>query len=134
MSPFVKGALGFIGCAGICAAAYKIGKSVGREEALKEVEQEERYIAASIPQRTVIQEVPAPAVTTEQPAQASNVEIIPVPTPVERIREKKMHGIRGIFGGTSAIKDLMKNPDGKKLTLTVEEGDIVARISQKEGS
>ena len=139
MSPFVKGALGFLGCAGICAAAYKIGKSVGHEEALKEVEMEEQRCMAA--QTVVVREVPAapqqtPVTTAIIPASEPQ-EIIPAEQPqtiVERVREKKMHGLRGtIFGGTSVIKDLMKNPDGKKLTLTVEDGDIVARISQKEG-
>ena len=46
MSPFMKGALGFLGCAGIFGAAYAIGKRVGREETLKEVEMEEKQIAA----------------------------------------------------------------------------------------
>ncbi len=133
LSPFFKGAIGFVGCASVCAIAYKIGKSVGREETLREVEQEERYIAA-------VQQV-QPAVANE----SSQQTIIPLnqesaaaltdhqpQTVAERVR--KMHGFRGaIFGGTSVIKDLLKNPDGKKLVMTVENGDIVARISQKEG-
>ena len=138
MSPFLKGALGFIGCAGICTAAYQIGKFIGREETLKEVEQEERYISAT--QQVVVREVPVVAPQPEQKdivtvESSEETEVIPVQQPqtaVERVR--KMHGFKNtIFGGTSVIKDLLKNPDGKKLVLTVEDGDVVARISQKEG-
>lgn len=140
LSPFVKGALGFVGCAGVCAIAYKIGKSVGREETLREVdivEREEKFAQAQVQQKMIIQEAP-PVKSDISSASA----IIPIPETPEVIvpdqstaeKIRKMHGWRGtIFGGTSVIKDLLRNPDGKKLVLTVEDGDVVARISQKEG-
>ena len=126
MNSFLKGALGFIGCAGISAAAYQIGKSVGRENTLREIEQEERLISRHdmAPQEPIVQ---------------NDIVVVdpPVPEPVSQAtveKVRKMHGWKSaIFGGTSAIKDLLKNPDNKKLVLTVENGDVVARISQKEG-
>lgn len=132
MSPFMKGVLGFIGCAGVCGAAYAIGKRVGREETLREVELEEKRIAAQKKPE------PAPVVVIEkqesEPVQEEPTEIIPVqPTPAENVR-KKHSGIKGkLFGGIGTIKDLLSSPEGKKLTMTVEDGDLVARISQKEG-
>ena len=129
MSPFTKGALGFLGCAGICTVAYQIGKRVGREEALDEVEKEEtRYLkptaAPPVSQPEVIITDPDPVIVDPPPKE---------PAVVERVREKKFHGLRNkIFGGAGVVKDLFNNPDGKKLVVTVEDGDVVARISQKE--
>lgn len=125
MNSFLKGALGFIGCAGICAAAYQIGKSVGREDTLREIEQAEHPRVRRDPSKeTEIQ----PDVVVVDAAESEPVSS----ATVEKVR--KMHGLRNtIFGGTSVVKDLLRNPDGKKLVLTVEDGDIVARISQKQG-
>lgn len=129
MSPFMKGALGFLGCAGICTVAYQIGKRVGRDEALDEVEREEQRCSKTVvvdqtpKQEAVI--VEADPIIVDAPPQQ--------PTAVERVREKKLHGLKNkIFGGAGVIKDLFSNPDGKKLVVTVEDGDVVARISQKE--
>ena len=129
MSPFMKGALGFLGCAGICTVAYQIGKRVGRDEALDEVEREEqrcsKTIAVAQPQKQEVAIIEAEPVVVDTPPQQ--------PTVVERVREKKLHGLKNkIFGGAGVIKDLLGNPDGKKLVVTVEDGDVVARISQKE--
>lgn len=125
MSPFMKGALGFLACAGVCTAAYQIGKKAGREEALDEVEREEKRHSKSV-QQTVQQE------TNQTESDPEIVDTAPQ-TAVERVREKKFHGIRSkIFGGAGVVKDLLNNPDGKKLIVTVEDGDVVARISQKE--
>lgn len=130
MSPFMKGALGFLGCAGVCTVAYQIGKRVGREEALDDVEREERKCSKP--------EVIEPAKKSEappiQPDEEEPVVVdAPQATAVERVREKKSHGLRSkIFGGAGVIKNLINNPDGKKLVVTVEDGDVVARISQKE--
>lgn len=131
MSPYLKGALGFLGCAGICTVAYKIGKSVGREETLKEVEQEERIMAAEkkAAEPVVVVQTQQPEEQIEVAEQAVETQL---PTPVQNVR--KRHGFKNkIFGTTSVIKDLIGNPDGKQLTMTVEDGDIVARISQKQG-
>lgn len=123
MSPFMKGALGFLGCAGVCAVAYQIGKRVGREETVREIEQEEIRQRAN--NATVYDISNEPGQEIIIPAEEQN-------TPIEKVR--KMHGLKNkIFGGTSAIKDLLKNPDGKQLTMTVENGDIIARISKKQG-
>ena len=133
MSPFFKGVLGFFGCAAVTAVVYHIGKSVGREETLREIEAEERAMAVPVQAQ-----VSAPQ---EQSAdQQENVEnaapvavpavVQPQQTPVEKVR--KMHGIKNkIFGGGGIIKDLLQNPDNKKVLITVEDGDIVARISPK---
>lgn len=137
MSPFMKGALGFLGCAGIFGAAYAIGKHVGREETLKEVEMEEKQIAAQ-QSEPVVAPVSEPAKTIvplNEAAEASlAVQSAPQPTPAEMVRKK--HGLKNkFFGGTtSVIKDLLGNPDGKKLVVTVEDGDVVARISQKNSA
>ena len=136
MSPFMKGALGFIGCAGLFGAAYAIGKKVGREETLKEVEQEEQKITAPAPQPVVIKEVQVQkspslvAVSNDEPVV---VEELPVPqeTAVERVRNKNRGFKNKLFAGANAIKDLFGDPDGKKLIVTVEDGDVVARLSQK---
>lgn len=135
MSPFVKGALGFLGCAGLCGAAYAIGKAVGREETLKEIETEERCAAAE--QRAQKAESATLVSPGDIPDQGPQEEETPVAqpetpaiTPAERVR--KMHGLKGkIFGTTSVIKDMLKNPDGKQMVVTVEDGDIVARITPK---
>ena len=131
MSPFFKGALGFLGCAGICTVAYKIGKSVGREETLKEVEQEERIMAAEKKASEQVTVIPA-----QQPVEQTEIEETVVesvqPTPVQNVR--KRHGIKNkLFGTTGVIKDLIGNPEGKQMTVTMEDGDLVARISQKGG-
>ena len=140
MSPFVKGALGFLGCAGICTVAYQIGKYVGREETLKDVEREEKVLAAE-------QKV-AESIVEQKEEPVEKVDILPngaaevttvspeeqpiQQTAVERVRKK--HGIKNkIFSGTSVIKDLLGSPDNKQITVTFEEGDVVARISQKQG-
>ncbi len=137
MSPFMKGALGFLGCAGIFGAAYAIGKHVGREETLKEVETEEKQIAAqqSEPVAAPVSEPAKTIVPLNEAAEASlAVQSAPQPTPAEMVRKK--HGLKNkLFGGTtSVIKDLLGNPDGKKLVVTVEDGDVVARISQKNSA
>lgn len=137
MSPFMKGALGFLGCAGIFGAAYAIGKHVGREETLKEVEMEEKQIAAqqSEPSAAPVSEPAKTIVPLNEAAEASlAVQSAPQPTPAEMVRKK--HGLKNkFFGGTtSVIKDLLGNPDGKKLVVTVEDGDVVARISQKNSA
>lgn len=137
MSPFMKGALGFLGCAGIFGAAYAIGKKAGREETLKEVEQEERKMAEEPSQPVVIREVPVPQSPTilpvSEPAKIEVSEMLPAvqETAAERVRNKK-HGLRNkLFSGANVIKDLFGDPDGKKLIVTVEDGDVVARLSQK---
>jgi len=137
MSPFVKGALGFIGCAGLFGAAYAIGKKVGREETLKEVEQEEQKIAEAPVQQTIIKELPvqqSPSIMPVAETESEPAEIIPVvtETAVERVRNKRQ-GIKGkLFGGVNLVKDLLGgNADGKKLIVTMEDGDVVARLSQK---
>lgn len=134
MSPFMKGVLGFFGCAAVTAVVYHIGKSVGREETLREIEAEEQMMAL---QAQPIQPVIAQE-SDSQKAEANTTpyEIQPVQpatqqqTPVEKVR--KMHGLKNkILGGGGIIKDLLQNPDNKKVLITVEEGDIVARISPK---
>ena len=135
MSPFMKGVLGFVGCAGICGAAYAIGKHAGREEALKEVEVEEQRMAVQKAKESVkvVEKQPdipkEPAVIEEEPKIENVIES--QPTAAENVRKK--HGVRNkFFGGVNVIKDLLGgNTDGKQLTMTVENGDIVARISQK---
>ena len=133
MSPFFKGVLGFFGCAAVTAVVYHIGKSVGREETLREIEAEERAMAVPVQaQVSATQEQ-----TTDQQENVENTAPVTVPavvqpqqTPVEKVR--KMHGIQNkIFGGGGIIKDLLQNPDNKKVLITVEDGDIVARISPK---
>lgn len=130
MSPFFKGVLGFFGCAAVTAVVYHIGKSVGREETLREIEAEERAMAAvPAPAQQVIQEP-----QNEQQENAENAAPVAVqpaqPTPVEKVR--KMHGFKNkILGSGGIIRDLLQNPDNKKVLITVEEGDIVARISPK---
>ena len=36
MSPFMKGALGFLGCAVVCKVVYEIGKRKGKQEVIDE--------------------------------------------------------------------------------------------------
>ena len=133
MSPFLKGALGFLGCAGICTAAYQIGKRVGREEVLQEVEVEEKqikYIPA--PQPVVIDQPDQTVIPLDQKSEEALSPDEPQPSVAERVRKK--HGIKNRFlTSTGVIKDLLRNPDNKKITATVEDGDVVVRISQKEG-
>lgn len=140
MSPFMKGVLGFVGCAGVCGAAYAIGKHVGREEALKDVEIEERRMAAQKPQKILVPkeitpvEEPKPEVQNEPEEKSVTViEEQPVVTAAENVRKK--HGIKNkFFGGINIVKDLLGgNAEDKQLTMTVEDGDIIARISQKGG-
>lgn len=134
MSPFMKGVLGFFGCAAVTAVVYHIGKSAGREETLREIEAEEQMMA--------LQAQPVQPAITQEPdsqkteANTTSYEIQPIQpavqqqTPVEKVR--KMHGLKNkILGGGGIIKDLLQNPDNKKVLITVEEGDIVARISPK---
>lgn len=127
MSPFLKGVIGFLGCAGLCTAVYSVGKAVGREQALRDIELEECH--AQKEKNTVS------VVTSDDPKTTVLVPIDsdisqPKETAVERVR--KMKGFKNtLFGGTSVVKELLKNPDNKKLTVTVENGEIVARIAQK---
>lgn len=135
MSPFFKGVLGFIGCAGVCGAAYAIGKHAGREETLKEVELEERRMAAK-KQSEQVQIAPKQEIVVqkEQEEKTDNTNVVqPVVTASENVRKK--HGIKNkLFGGINVVKDLLGgNTEDKQLTMTVEDGDIVARISQKQG-
>ena len=134
----MKGALGFIGCAGICGAAYAIGKHVGREETLKEVEMEEKRMAVKKAAETAPVAVAQPAEKSAEPVEKDIEEttaIVPQTeaTPAENVRRK--HGVKNkLFGGIGVIKDILGgNADGKQLTMTVEGGDLVARISQKQG-
>lgn len=138
MSPFMKGAIGFLGCAGIVGTAYVIGKKVGREEALKEVEYEERKIAESTPKVVAVNDIPDPPKETETKKENEDIQVIQETqetqeTAVDRVRNKK-HGIKGKFmGGVTLVKDLLGgNADGKKLVVTMEDGDVVARLSQKK--
>lgn len=140
MSPFVKGVLGFFGCAVLTTAIYHVGKSRGREEALRDVEREERYLEAVRKANAKIEEIKAKDILNTQREEEAIIPVEDVSSPplvepqsaVERVR--KMKGIKGtIFGGTSVIKELLRNPDGKKLVMTVENGEIVARISQNQG-
>lgn len=137
MGPFMKGVLGFVGCAGICGAAYAIGKHVGREETLKEVELEERRMAVQKPPEPieVAQKDIAPKQEdAENKMEEKNTNLIqPTVTAAENVRKK--HGIKNkIFGGIGVVKDLLGgNTEDKQLIMTVEDGDIVARISQKQG-
>jgi hypothetical protein len=94
----MKGVLGFVGCAGVCGAAYAIGKHVGREEALKDVEIEERRMAAQKPQKILVPkeitpvEEPKPEVQNEPEEKSVTViEEQPVVTAAENVRKK--HGI-----------------------------------------
>ena len=138
MSPFMKGALGFLGCAGIFGAAYAIGKHVGREETLKEVEIEEKQMAVQPQPEVVPVEQPKEIVPLNEAAKeamnAPQTIVVQQPqTAAERVR--KMHGLKGkLFGGMSVVKDLLANPDEKMLTATVENGDVVVRISQKNSA
>lgn len=131
MSPFFKGVLGFFGCAAVTAVVYHIGKSVGREETLREIEAEERAMTAQQPiQTTAASE--QQDIQQEKTENASPVAVQPVAqtSPVEKVR--KMHGLKNkILGGGGIIKDLLQNPDNKKVVITVDEGDIVARISPR---
>ena len=136
MSPFMKGAIGFLGCAAIVGTAYAVGKKVGREETLKEVEREERKIAESAPKViTVVDDTPVQPKEIIQPVETQPEKVEDIPeqkeTAAERVRNKK-RGLRSkIFGGVNVVKDLLGDPDSKKLTVTVEDGDVVARLSQK---
>lgn len=131
MSPFFKGVLGFFGCAAVTAVVYHIGKSVGREETLREIEAEERAMTAQQPiQTTAASE--QQDIQQEKTENASPVAVQPVAqtSPVEKVR--KMHGLKNkILGGGGIIKDLLQNPDNKKVVITVDDGDIVARISPR---
>lgn len=134
MSPFMKGVLGFFGCAAVTAVVYHIGKNAGREETLREIEAEEQMMALRA-------QPMQPVITQESDSQKTESNTTPYEiqtvqpavqqqTPVEKVR--KMHGLKNkILGGGGIIKDLLQNPDNKKVLITVEEGDIVARISPK---
>jgi hypothetical protein len=134
MSPFMKGVLGFVGCAGICGAAYAIGKHAGREETLKEVELEEcRMAAKKLQTSTIVTQQPENTVVTPVAQNEPEEKVEPVVTAAENVRKK--HGIKNkLFGSVGVIKDLLGgNTEDKQLTMTVEDGDLVARISQKQG-
>ena len=134
MSPFMKGALGFIGCAGVCAAAYAIGKSVGREETLKEIdmaEREERIEQAKAMSQQVVQENQE---TVEQEIisvpENEEQEVLPAirPTTVEKLRRKR--SLKSSFlGSFGVIKDLFRHPDNTKITITSDNGEACIRIS-----
>jgi len=125
MSPFMKGALGFFGCAGICAIVYQLGKAAGREETLREVEIEERIAAA---EKKAEKTEPTAGNQTVAIAEAS--QEIENPPVAEKVRKK--HAIKDkIFGGLRTAKDLLKNLGDKQLIVTVENEDILARITPK---
>lgn len=120
MNSYAKGAIGFLGCAALCGLVYEIGKRNGRNETLDELERQEY-----IPENTTRKEEPEETSGNQQEQQQTVIE-----GKVEKVR--RMHGIKNtIFGSGSVIKDLLRNPDGKQLTVTVENGDVVARISKK---
>lgn len=125
MSPFMKGALGFLGCAGICAIFYQIGKAAGREETLREVEIEERIATAERKAvKTELTDGNQVLGVVEVPQESEN------PPVAEKVRKK--HAIKDkIFGGFRAAKDLLKNLGDKQLIVTVENEDILARITPK---
>lgn len=116
MSPFMKGAIGFLGCAAVCKVVYEIGKRKGKQEIIDDIERQ-----------TELEHDDHETKDTEENGETRQVVI---DGKVEKVR--RMHGIKNtLFGGGRVIKDLLKNPDGKQLTVTVEDGDVVARISSK---
>lgn len=116
MSPFMKGALGFLGCAAVCKVVYEIGKRKGKQEVIDDIERQVE------PEQE--EHESKDAEENSEPRQ------VVIDGKVEKVR--RMHGIKNtLFGGGRVIKDLLKNPDGKQLTVTVEDGDVVARISSK---
>ena len=117
MSPYMKGALGFLGCAAICKVVYELGKRKGKQEVIDDIE------------RQTEQEQQEDSESKETEVNNETRQVV-VDGKVEKVR--RMHGIKStLFGGGRVIKDLLKNPDGKQLTVTVEDGDVVARISSK---
>lgn len=116
MSPFMKGALGFLGCAAVCKVVYEIGKRKGKQEVIDDIE------------RQTDQEQQEHE--NKESEESGETRQTVIDGKVEKVR--RMHGIKNtLFGGGRVIKDLLKNPDGKQLTVTVEDGDVVARISSK---
>ena len=116
MSPFMKGALGFLGCAAVCKVVYEIGKRKGKQEVIDDIERQTEQEQEDHENKD-----------TEENSETRQVVI---DGKVEKVR--RMHGIKNtLFGGGRVIKDLLKNPDGKQLTVTVEDGDVVARISSR---
>lgn len=117
MSPFMKGALGFLGCAAVCKVVYEIGKRKGKQEVIDDIE------------RHVGPEQQEDGESKETEANNETRQVV-IDGKVEKVR--RMHGIKNtLFGSGRVIKDLLKNPDGKQLTVTVEDGDVVARISSR---
>ena len=116
MSPFMKGALGFLGCAAVCKVVYELGKRKGKQEVIDDIER----------QADQDQEEHEGKDTDENGETRQTV----IDGKVEKVR--RMHGLKStLFGGGRVIKGLLRNPDGKQLTVTVEDGDVVARISSK---
>ena len=116
MSPFVKGALGFLGCAAICKVVYEFGRRQGKREVIDDIERQTEHEQEDR--------------ETKEAEENSETRQVVIDGKVEKVR--RMHGIKStLFGGGRVIKDLLKNPDGKQLTVTVEDGDVVARISSK---
>jgi len=126
-NPYIAGAIGFLGTAAVCAVAYCLGKKAGREEA----ERECYYEYEEVPEQpqVVKKENGSDISTTEEPE--SVAEEKPV---MRQIRKKpaKKSWFNSVKSTTGAIHDLLKNPDGKKATVTVEDGEIVCRIAQRE--
>lgn len=116
MSPFMKGAIGFLGCAAVCKVVYEIGKRKGKQEVIDDIERQT--------------ELEHDDHETKEAEENGETKQVVIDGKVEKVR--RMHGIKNtLFGGGRVIKDLLKNPDGKQLTVTVEDGDVVARISSK---
>lgn len=116
MSPFVKGALGFLGCAAVCKVVYELGKRQGKQEVIDDIERQAESDREDH--------------ETKEAEENGETRQVVIDGKVEKVR--RMHGIKStLFGGGRVIKDLLKNPDGKQLTVTVEDGDVVARISSK---
>lgn len=116
MSPFMKGALGFLGCAAVCKVVYEIGKRKGKQELISDIERQTE------PEHEEHE--------NKESEESGETRQTVIDGKVEKVR--RMHGIKNtLFGGGRVIKDLLRNPDGKQLTVTVEDGDVVARISSK---
>lgn len=116
MSPFMKGALGFLGCAAVCKVVYEIGKRKGKQEVINDIERQTE------PEHEEHE--------NKESEESGETRQTVIDGKVEKVR--RMHGIKStLFGGGRVIKDLLRNPDGKQLTVTVEDGDVVARISSK---
>ena len=140
MNAYMKGAIGFFGCAAVCTVSYQIGKHVGREEALREITYAELPVpsTAEIEKRIHVtttesentQEEPTPVVNDSQ------TTLVPV-IPKKRSRfMDKLRAVReikdAVVEGGSVIKDILRNPDGKKMTMAVENDEAVIRISENK--